>query len=91
MPGAATAKLLQNLQILPATTKLIRASTIQPNITYSRFGIDSRNADMLTFTDVNGRSQNIVTFIVNHSGNLQVGDHILVYCLTRDDAEVLAK
>jgi superfamily II DNA helicase RecQ len=91
MPGAVMAELLQNLQILPATTKLICASTIWPNITYSHFKIDSRNTDMLTFTDVNGRSQNIVMFIVNHSGNIQVGDHILVYCLTRDNAEMLAK
>jgi superfamily II DNA helicase RecQ len=45
---------------------------------------------MLTFTDVNSRSQNIAMFIVNHLGNLQVGDYILVYCLTRDDAEMLA-
>jgi hypothetical protein len=45
---------------------------------------------MLTFTDVNSRSKNIAMFIVNHLGNLQVGDYILVYCLTRDDAEMLA-
>jgi hypothetical protein len=82
--------LLQKLQILPATTKLIHASTTWPNITYSHFKINSQNTDMLTFTDVNSRSQNIAMFIVNHSGNLQVEDYILVYCLTRDDAEMLA-
>ncbi|KAG2030303.1 P-loop containing nucleoside triphosphate hydrolase protein, partial [Suillus americanus] len=90
MPGIATAQLLQKLQILPTTTKLIRGSTTRPNIVYSRFKIDSRDSTRLTFTDVNGRSQNIATFILNYSENLPVGDRILVYCLTKDDAKSLA-
>ncbi|KAG2353902.1 P-loop containing nucleoside triphosphate hydrolase protein, partial [Suillus spraguei] len=90
MPVAGTAQLLQKLQILPATTKLIRASTARPNIIYSRFKIDSRDPSRLTFTDVGGGRQSIVTFIVNYSHNLQAGDRILVYCLTRNDAQSLA-
>ncbi|KAG2063294.1 P-loop containing nucleoside triphosphate hydrolase protein, partial [Suillus decipiens] len=90
MPVAGMAQLLQKLQILPATTKLIRASTTRPNIIYSRFKIDSRDASRLTFTDVDGKSRSITTFIVDHSKTLRMGDRILVYCLTRNDAESLA-
>lgn len=91
MPVTATAQLLQKLQILPATTKLIRTSTARPNIIHSCFKIHPQDTNRLTFTDGDGSSQNIVTFILNYSKNLKMEDRILVYCLTKNDAESLAK
>jgi hypothetical protein len=89
MPLIATAQLLQKLQILPTAIKLICGFTTQSNIVYSQFKIDSRDSTRLTFADVNGRSQNIMTFILDYSEKLLVGDHKLVYCLTKYDAKSL--
>ena len=90
MPFAAMPELVQKLQILPTSTKIICAPTIQPNLVYSAFKIDSRDPDKLLFKDTEGKTQSIIHFIFEWAKRLQPWEWILIYCLSRNDTESLA-
>ena len=90
VPLLATAQLLEKLQILPGGTKLIRAPTVRPNLIYSRFSIDSSDSHKLAFFDTTGQRRNIVTYIFDFVRTLRQEDRVLVYCLSKKDAEDLA-
>jgi superfamily II DNA helicase RecQ len=90
LPLQETSTLIQKLHLLPSAIKIIRASTVLPNVVYSLFKLTPSRTPGLEFFDQKGLRQDIVSYILTSTQRLNPKDCVLVFCLSREDSESLA-
>jgi superfamily II DNA helicase RecQ len=87
LPLVETSTLLRKLHMLPAT-KIIRASTVLPNMVYALFKLTPSRSE---FIDRDGVQRDVKAYIQMSTQELKAKDRVLIFCLSREDTESLAR
>jgi superfamily II DNA helicase RecQ len=94
LPISMIEKLITLAQFTPSTTKLIRAPTFRPEIVYSAFELQQHprpSAGRIGYIDHGGNNRSLLDYVQDIVTNFRSEERALVFCLTKNEAEEIAK